>query len=86
MTIVRVSKKGRVTLPKAVREHLQLKEGDPVQFEIRSDGTVILHRASESGYAARGTLHAFAPKKPVSVEEMDQAIGEEVTRQLRTST
>lgn len=86
MTIVRVSKKGRVTLPKAVREHLQLKEGDPVQFEIRSDGTVILHRAAESGYAARGTLRAFAPKEPVSVEEMDQAIGEEATRQLRTST
>lgn len=34
--------KGQVTLPKRVREHLHLKPGDQVDFEIRPDGEVVV--------------------------------------------
>lgn len=40
----RITKKGQVTLPKAIREHLGVREGDEVWFEIRPDGQVVVRR------------------------------------------
>ena len=34
--------KGQVTLPKRVREHLHLKPGDVVAFEIQPNGDVVV--------------------------------------------
>ncbi|MFN7055759.1 AbrB/MazE/SpoVT family DNA-binding domain-containing protein [Hyphomonas sp.] len=43
-TEYRITKKGQVTLPKAIREHLGVREGDEVWFEIRADGQVVVRR------------------------------------------
>ncbi|HEV8238352.1 MAG TPA: AbrB/MazE/SpoVT family DNA-binding domain-containing protein [Thermoanaerobaculia bacterium] len=37
--------KGRVTVPKGVRHHLGLEPGAEVEFELRSDGEVLMRRA-----------------------------------------
>ena len=38
--------KGQLTIPKAVRDHLGLHEGDSaVDFEIHADGSVLLKKA-----------------------------------------
>jgi antitoxin PrlF len=36
-----ITVKGRATIPKAIRDHLGLRPGDPVQFFIHPDGTVV---------------------------------------------
>ena len=33
-----VTSKGQITIPKAVRERLQLEPGDKVYFNVREDG------------------------------------------------
>lgn len=34
--------RGKMTIPKAIREHLGLKPGDRVKFFVRPDGGVVL--------------------------------------------
>jgi AbrB family looped-hinge helix DNA binding protein len=38
-----VTKKGQVTIPKPVRDHFHIKEGDSLQFEVK-DNVLILRR------------------------------------------
>lgn len=45
MNVSRVSAKGQVTIPKVIRERLNLREGDRVAF-IEERGKVILTKAS----------------------------------------
>jgi len=40
-----VTRKGQVTIPKAVRDRLNLKPGSAVAFELTPDGRVILVKA-----------------------------------------
>ncbi|MFZ1096737.1 MAG: AbrB/MazE/SpoVT family DNA-binding domain-containing protein [Xanthobacteraceae bacterium] len=37
-----ITTKGRITIPKTIREHLGLKSGDRVKFFIHLDGSVVL--------------------------------------------
>lgn len=45
MEISRVTSKGQVTIPKAIRELLQLNEGDRIAF-LQEDGKVVISKAS----------------------------------------
>lgn len=45
MTTTTMTTKGQVTIPKALREHLGLKPGSRVAFEIDEAGSVVLHAA-----------------------------------------
>jgi len=40
-----LTSKGQVTIPKRVREHLGLRPGMAVSFELRPDGAVVVQRA-----------------------------------------
>ena len=37
----RVTRKGQVTIPKRVREHLGLQPGSVVEFELADDGRIV---------------------------------------------
>ncbi|NGY04063.1 AbrB/MazE/SpoVT family DNA-binding domain-containing protein [Solimonas terrae] len=37
--------KGQVTIPKKVRDALQLSPGDAVDFAVNADGHVVVHKA-----------------------------------------
>ncbi|MBP6819469.1 MAG: type II toxin-antitoxin system PrlF family antitoxin [Ferrovibrio sp.] len=41
-----LTSKGQVTIPKRVREHLGLRPGMAVSFELRADGEVVVQRVS----------------------------------------
>lgn len=41
----RVTRKGQVTIPKRVRDHLGLEPGSVVEFELGPDGRVVLVKA-----------------------------------------
>jgi antitoxin PrlF len=71
-----VTIKGQATLPKAVRDHLGLKPGDRVKFFIHPDGTVVMLPLIPAS-ALRGILKRPG-QKPVTIEEMDDAIAAEV--------
>ncbi|WP_236006261.1 AbrB/MazE/SpoVT family DNA-binding domain-containing protein [Paradesulfitobacterium ferrireducens] len=45
MEVSRVTSKGQITIPKAVRERLNLTEGDKVAF-IEKDGNIVITKSS----------------------------------------
>ena len=67
-----MTSKGQVTIPKTVRDLLQLRTGDRVDFIVESDGTVVLVPLTRSIKSLKGML----PKqgKTVTLDEMDKAI------------
>ncbi len=46
---VTITSKGQVTIPKKVRDHLQLKAGSAVDFELAPDGRIVLITAPPAG-------------------------------------
>ena len=75
-----LSSKNQATIPKQVREHLNLRAGDRFKFFPQPDGAVvILPRIRTS--SLKGTLPRR--KRPVSVEEMGAAIKVGATRSAR---
>ncbi|HEX9460885.1 MAG TPA: AbrB/MazE/SpoVT family DNA-binding domain-containing protein [Thermoanaerobaculia bacterium] len=68
-----VTSKGRVTIPKAIRDLLHIGAGDQIDFVVTERGDVLVRSASLDVRELRGLL-----KRPrrhsVSVEEMNEAI------------
>ena len=50
---VTVTQKGRVTIPKRVRDRLGIKPGDKVNFELAEDGRAFLRRSGKGKIAAQ---------------------------------
>lgn len=48
-----VTAKGQVTIPKAVRDRLNIKPGSAVDFDLAPDGRVVLTKAGRRGAAPR---------------------------------
>jgi antitoxin PrlF len=78
-----LTSKGQITVPKPIREHLHVSEGDQVDFAIAANGDVIMHRISGSVSALAGLLHR-PNRQAVSLEEMDQAIAGAVIGKVGT--
>ena len=67
-----ITSKGQVTLPKALRDHLQLAAGDRVEFVLEANQVVRLVPLTTSVARLKGILPK--PEHPVSLEEMEDAI------------
>jgi antitoxin PrlF len=66
-----LSSKNQATIPKTVREYLNLKPGDKFKFFLQPDGAVVILPKVPT-VKLKGTL----PKQalPISVEDMNAAI------------
>jgi len=69
----RVTSKGQVTLPKPLRQSLGIREGDHVEFAVESNRKASVRRLKTPG-SSSGIMKHLAKKKPVSIEEMNEAI------------
>jgi antitoxin PrlF len=74
-----LSSKGQVTIPKSVRDRLQIKPGDRFKFFFHPDGVIILPRIPTA--RLKGMIPK--PSKPVSFKEMDRAIEAGATQRFR---
>ena len=75
MSTTTLTSKGQITLTKAVRDRLALKQGDKFQIGVGRDGSVILKReAGPSIDSAFGALHRLSPPKPPSISDMRAAV------------
>jgi len=75
MAVATVTSKGQITLPKEVREHLHIAEGDRVDFQIERDGRVRLAPVSGSVRDLYGCLHRVDIAPP-SLEDLEEALME----------
>ena len=72
MSKAKITSKGQITVPKAVRLKLNLKRGDRVLFTFEDDGAVRLHAANKDISSLVGILPK--PKRAATLEELDEAI------------
>ncbi len=61
MTLVRVSTRGRVTIPKEIREKLQLEKGDRVAF-VRIGDEVYMQPVKDTLLDKMGTIPVDGPQ------------------------
>ena len=66
-----ITVKGRVTIPKAIREHFGLKPGDRVKFFMHPDGSVVLLPTFPAS-ALRGMLKPRRGR--VTIDDMTEAV------------
>lgn len=79
-----ITSKGQTTIPKAVRDQLQLKTGDRIEFVIEDDGRVVLLPTTVPVSSLKGMLPR--PKKAATIEEMQDAIEAEAAARAKRRT
>jgi AbrB family looped-hinge helix DNA binding protein len=67
-----LSIKGQATIPKTIREHLQLKPGDRVKFFVHPDGSVVILPKLPTS-ALRGIVSSRR-RRPATLDEMREAV------------
>jgi antitoxin PrlF len=75
MPTATLTSKGQITIPKEIREQLRLQTGHRVEFQIDSNGKISLIPRNKDIRSLKGIIRPRR-KKPVTVEEMQEAIGE----------
>ena len=78
----KITSKGQTTIPSEVRELLGLKPGDMVTYEIEEKSVRIGKARSALEFA--GILYD-PNRKPLTIEEMDEAIGEAINERYENS-
>lgn len=73
MSDSRLTTKGRVTIPRDIRDRLRIKFGGRLRFRITDSGQVVLEAIKYHVAELYGLLQRKS-KKPVPVEAMDEAI------------
>ncbi len=76
LSTAKVTAKGQITIPKHVRDSLNLKPGDKVRFEVDNDGGARMKAMNRSIDDIVGMLKPYYDGPAISVEEMNDAIAE----------
>ena len=76
-----VTSKGQTTIPKAIRERLNLKPGDRVDFVVEDDGRALLVPATVHLSQLKGILPK--PSKTVTIDDMAAAVAAESVKRTR---
>ena len=69
----KLTSKGQITLPKPIRDHLHLRPGQIVDFEIDDRGGVRLHAKNVDLLSLAGILKRKRGKR-LTIEAMNEAI------------
>jgi AbrB family looped-hinge helix DNA binding protein len=72
MSTARLTTKGQLTVPKEIRERLDLKPGDRVEFVVLPDGTVRFLPLNLPISALKGMLGK--PPRRLSPKQLDEAV------------
>ena len=73
MAIATLTSKGQIVIPKPIRDRLDLRVGDQLDFILQEDGTILLRPATEDVKSLKGALERPG-RRTVSVAEMHEAI------------
>lgn len=79
MATATLTSKGQITIPKQVRQSLNLHTGDSIEFVVRGKEACI-KSVSKSVDELFGMLH-HPDQNPVSVEEMNASIAKRIEEQ-----
>jgi AbrB family looped-hinge helix DNA binding protein len=82
MAVSTVTSKGQITIPKSIRERLQLHPGDRVDFIVEKEGKVVLEPATMDVQELEGLLHKSGRKK-VTIKDMKLAIKQRYGKRIK---
>lgn len=74
MDTAKITSKGQVTIPKAVRSRMAVREGDRLAFEFDGDGAVRMRPLRSGQKPLRGFLAQHAGSKPGANADIRQAL------------
>jgi AbrB family looped-hinge helix DNA binding protein len=70
-----LTSKGQITIPKVIREQIQLQTGQRIQFDVDSRGRMILTPQVRDVLSLKGIVRT-RQRRAVTVREMNEAIAE----------
>ena len=70
-TAATLTSKGQTTIPKEIRDSLNMKAGDRMTFTLMPDATVVMRVKSKSIADLAGILHKKG-RTPLSVEQLSR--------------
>lgn len=82
----KVTSKHQITVPREVREVLEIGPGDRVRFVRDEKGFRVVRRRVPAALDFYGALGPAPVGRPVSVEEMSDAIADAAAERFRRST
>ncbi len=77
MPLSTLTSKGQITLPKEIRDSLNLHTGDRIEFVITEDSEVLLRPITKKVDDVFGRLYRSG-RKAISIKEMDAAIKQKI--------
>lgn len=77
-----VTDKGQVTLPKAIRDLLNIRPGSRIDFQVTADKTLTARVQTRGSEGLFGLLHRPG-QRTISIEEMDDAITQMVAERSK---
>ena len=82
MALSTVTSKGQVTIPKSVRDRLQLEAGDRLDFRVEADGSIRVYPVAKKAAEVFGV---FAEKatRPYSIEEQREGVKQALRKRRR---
>lgn len=75
-----ITSKGQISIPKMARDYLKVRPGDRVRIFLHPNGTVVL--LPRLPVTAIKGIFAGRAKKPVTVEDMDEAVEQGAVEEL----
>ncbi|MCB1226036.1 MAG: hypothetical protein KDK99_09530 [Verrucomicrobiales bacterium] len=81
-----LTSKNQTTLPKAVVAALKAKPQTKLNFEVLEDNSVKITAKSATFLDLAGSFPKTRPKKPVTVEDMKEAVRQEAAKRFRKAT
>jgi len=72
----RITAQGQISVPAEVRRRLGVGPGSVLEWDVEDDKIVVRRAGKYTFEDMHRVLFPNGPPKPISVEEMDKAIGE----------
>ena len=80
MSLSTLTSKGQITIPKNLRDLLSIGTGDKLEFIINDQGELVIKPITKKAIDVFGKLSKYKKDKPVSIEEMNEAIAKQVKK------
>ena len=82
MALAKITSKGQVTIPKAVRDSLKVYAGDKIEFVITEEGQALIRPITKKVDDVYGRLYK-PDRKPISIEKMNAGVRKKMKASFR---
>ena len=80
-----ITSKGQVTVPKNIRDQLNIQAGTQLDFTLNNDGTISVRPLNRTALSIVGILKRPG-QKVVTIEQMNDAIAEAASERYQQAT